>query len=330
MKNEVKKVNNIHKNKNFILKSITLLFFTSFLFFSLASHSLAAKLVNPDSWLYQKRINLSGTGSDETNYIIPINIHYGPAQGDTSATDIFLDGKSKTDFSDIRFTDSAGNLLPYYMAGSSNSELIYDNNRVAGRSIVASDGTIWGSKITGVTGIGKSTDDGTSWTVMYNVANSVLLFVDSSGYIYVRDGYLLKRSTDQGISWTTVLDLTSIPGYIGGVINASMGEDSSGNLYAGRYHLTSIYNPAIYKSIDHGATWNVVWDSSLMLPLGSRQLPTALTTLLFPLFRMDIFTFVHMPVCQIAPNLLGVQAKGVLLPTILLHGQKVISNTFMA
>jgi len=67
------------------------------------------------SWLYRKSHVISGsTAGAQTNYQMKIIVHYG--SGTDSGGDVYLNGKCRTDFGDVRFTASDGTtLLDYWM-----------------------------------------------------------------------------------------------------------------------------------------------------------------------------------------------------------------------
>jgi hypothetical protein len=66
-------------------------------------------------WSYRKSHKITGsTAGAVSNYQIPITVHYG--SGSDSGGDVYLNGKCRSDFGDIRFTDSDGvTLLPYWV-----------------------------------------------------------------------------------------------------------------------------------------------------------------------------------------------------------------------
>lgn len=249
-----------------------------------------ATLADSQNWKYSKKITLSGTGADETNYIVRLNLHHGTLVGDATSYDVFLDGHSQTDFSDVRFTDSSGNLLAHYRAGYGNYEIITDS-RLGNRNWIHSDGTIIASGVAGQAYIKKSANNGVNWTTLDNTANSKLIFVDSRGYAYNAAGYKLRRSVDWNTSnnWTEVLDMTSASG-VG--LTSNIAEDTSGNLYLGRYQESSA--PVIYKSTDGGANWVDVFSAS-SLPARARNTTYAAGAIVRPTTAND-----HIYVCTVA------------------------------
>jgi len=66
-------------------------------------------------WLHRKSHEIVGsTAGAVTDYQIRIKVHYG--SGTDSGEDVYLNGKCRTDFGDIRFTDSDGvTELSYWM-----------------------------------------------------------------------------------------------------------------------------------------------------------------------------------------------------------------------
>ncbi len=64
-------------------------------------------------WQYRKSHEIVGsTAGAVSNYPIKIVVHYG--SGTDSGEDVYLNGKCRTDFGDIRFTDSDGTTELYY------------------------------------------------------------------------------------------------------------------------------------------------------------------------------------------------------------------------
>jgi len=72
-------------------------------------------------WSYRKKITIrENAGQNLTDYQIKLVIHYG--SGTDSGSDIYLNGKCKTDFGDIRFADADGGLLAYWMEEKVDSD----------------------------------------------------------------------------------------------------------------------------------------------------------------------------------------------------------------
>lgn len=207
-----------------------------------------------------KKISLSGTGQEETDYIVPLNIHRGAELGDSGATEVFMNGLVGTDFSGLGAYLFDGTELEFFIASHGNHELVFDNAKTGRHNIVAPDGKIYASSVPdrggpGVPGgVDVSTDNGATWTNIYASAADILL-VDSRGYIYIYGGNEVLRSTDGGDNWSVVLDLASVSGEVQWEGTA---EDSSGNIYIGQYQpgMTAV----IRKSTDGGATFPSVWE----------------------------------------------------------------------
>ena len=72
-------------------------------------------------WNYRKSHVINPSSGAGTGYQIKITVHYG--SGADSGSDVYLNGKCNTDFSDIRFTDSSGSvLLPYWIESYTPSD----------------------------------------------------------------------------------------------------------------------------------------------------------------------------------------------------------------
>lgn len=67
------------------------------------------------NWLYRKAHNITGsTAGGQTNYPVMINVHYD--NGVDYESEVYLSGKCRMDFGDIRFTDQTGiNSLDYWI-----------------------------------------------------------------------------------------------------------------------------------------------------------------------------------------------------------------------
>jgi len=72
------------------------------------------------AWSYRKKITIQNNDADTILDVVNMTIHYG--SGADSNFDIYLNSKCKTDFGDLRFTDSNGNLLNYWMEKKTDSD----------------------------------------------------------------------------------------------------------------------------------------------------------------------------------------------------------------
>jgi len=68
-----------------------------------------------DGWGYRKAHNITGsTAGSQTNFPVALSVHYD--NGVDNAGEVYLSGKCRTDFGDIRFTDLTGaNPLDYWI-----------------------------------------------------------------------------------------------------------------------------------------------------------------------------------------------------------------------
>jgi len=201
---------------------------------------------------YLQTVNISGTGSIETDYIIPLILHRGSQSGDYTNKDIFLDGKCRPDFSDIHFTDGNDVPLSHYLHGAINAETIQDSS-LGNTSIIATNGKI----ISSCDGqIAESNDNGVTWTVLYTAAGVQIIWVDPITDLYFANvGYLLLRSDAAHTTWSTVLDMSAESGYI---LPYGFCESAAGVLYAGRYQATNAAE--IFRSVDGGETWVSIYE----------------------------------------------------------------------
>jgi photosystem II stability/assembly factor-like uncharacterized protein len=119
---------------------------------------------------------------------------------------------------------------------------------------VDSNGNIYAGKVDKVY---KSTDNGTSWSLIYTLPGSPQdvrrIFCDSRNYVFASGyrgtDYGLYRSTNGGSSWTKVHTTDT------NTCVWAMEEDASGNLYIGEYSWDGAGQAQIWKSTDGGANW---------------------------------------------------------------------------
>jgi len=72
-------------------------------------------------WTYRKSHVINSASGAGTNYQVKIKAHYG--SGTDSGEDVYLNGKCRTDFGDIRFTDDDGETeLDYWMEEKVDSD----------------------------------------------------------------------------------------------------------------------------------------------------------------------------------------------------------------
>lgn len=211
---------------------------------------------------------ISGGTIPLTNIAVPVYVHRGYKTGDVTGTDIFMSNHCKTDFSDIQFTDSSGNVLEHYLASHGNYEFITADKRGGEYNAIAPDGSIYA--MSGVIGAGvpnsyelyKSIDNGNTWVIVHSFIMVGLfryfIFINSLGYIFLQITHHIYRSTDGGITFTDVLDLVDVTAI---VISSNISENINGDLYIGRYQ--SAVNLTIYKSTDNGATWAITYTNAL-------------------------------------------------------------------
>jgi len=201
---------------------------------------------------YLQTVNISGTGSIETDYIIPMILHRGSQSGDYTNKDIFLDGKCKLDFSDIHFTDGNDVPLSHYLHGAINAETIQDSS-IGDTNIIKANGTIVSSNYGQ---IAESSDNAKTWTILYESTGAQIIWVDPITDLYfVSTGYLLKRSDAAHTTWTTVLDMTTESGVI---LPYGFCENAAGVLFAGRYQATNAAE--IFRSVDGGENWVSIYE----------------------------------------------------------------------
>lgn len=221
------------------IKTIAVLFCFGFLFFGGVfgiSHTLKAEASESSwpqdlsTWKYRKKIHIDGsTAGDQSNYVMKLNTHYGDQRGhmpDTTNSnyenfirnikdDVYLNGKSQTDFNDLRFTTSDGTEISAWKANSGNYEYVYDDNGVSSEAsmgvrgndkFIVTDTTNFttncfseGDIIASFPGsysqnaIYLSKDNGENWVKIANMQNTggnyagEMMFLDSQGTFYTAE-----------------------------------------------------------------------------------------------------------------------------------------------
>ena len=211
--------------------------------------------------------------------VVRLRLHYGAEKYTPDANDIFFNSSCKTDFSDVRFFDSNGNMLKAKFGECFNLG-IYRDTRLANTYYITSQGYlvkrdsgIWISKDNAVTwtkiaGTTNVTDYGSD---VYNVKSITALYVgkhnsDRDVIFGYAGGKLYKVITDFETmlndqlvaSITEVLDFSW--SYNGTTIYPdvqphALDADINGNLYFGAYQGTQYYHVQIFVSTDGGNTW---------------------------------------------------------------------------
>jgi len=110
----------------------------------------------------------------------------------------------------------------------------------------------------------KTIDGGVSWTSIYDASiyrrpREIFFLTADIGFIsmgYEGNGHLLK-TIDGGMNWEKIV-LNNLKGFF-----RDIQIDSTGNLYA--IHFKDYNTCQLVKSIDEGITWNVIFDSDLLL-----------------------------------------------------------------
>jgi len=216
-------------------------------------NSVISSLQQGDSKFMYHKISISGTGKEETDYIMRLELHRGEKTGSHTARDIFLDNGCRKDFTDIRFCDAERNIIPHQIVAKGNYEVIHDKK--LGSKNVLYQGKIYSNFDETGDDLFVSEDNGETWTLVHK--NRQIIAINTKGYLFARQGQsVFMRSTDDGATWTTVLTLPT-----GSYIQTdAWAEDSTGVLYAGQYQ--DAYDPVIYKSTDDGATWETAYSGT--------------------------------------------------------------------
>ena len=219
-----------------------------------------------------KNMTLPSIGKRE-KYLLRVGLHYGSEQFTPSETEIFFDGQSRTDFSDVRFFDNNGKMLKASLGKPYNLDLLEDNN-LDKMLKHTSDGKMVGYEERN--GIIMSDDSGATWNPIPGTANvtenasSVYkrtsmypVFVDSDDNIFAYAGGLLYKlyASDNYSTKKQVLDFswdnngtTIYPD----IQDQGMDESLNGDLVVGACY-NEQYHTNIYSSKDGGETFQLSW-----------------------------------------------------------------------
>ncbi|PJH58706.1 hypothetical protein CVR97_28340, partial [Salmonella enterica subsp. enterica serovar Typhimurium] len=149
-----------------------------------------------------------------------VGLHYGSESFTPSPEEIFFNGESKNDFSDVRFFDANGRMLKAQLGKPVNMDLLEDDN-LDNMLKLLSDGTIVGWKES--QGILLSEDSGVTYTAIpgtanvaanssttYNRSSMYPIFVDKDDNIFSYAGGMLYKlmASDNYETKTAVLDFS--------------------------------------------------------------------------------------------------------------------------
>lgn len=220
--------------------------------------------------------------------IVRLRLHYGSSKYTPDDNDIFFNGTCKTDFSDVRFFDSNGNMLkaafgePFhlgvyrdtnlhgtthgrYTKVTSNGYLIKTNNQ--GIVITKDNGQTWtpiGPNGSGYKNYSEYPSD------VYGFRGMIPVFVDSNNNLFGYSGgklYKIEHGANYDytnevevcdFSWVYTDPSTGDTNTVYPEITpAGMTEDINGNLYFGTYADTKYYHIDIFVSTNQGnsGTW---------------------------------------------------------------------------
>jgi hypothetical protein len=276
--------NYIEEGKEMILtkshhKVLLTLILIGMLTITIASTSLFTMPVAADSgeswlsgWTYRKSHVINSAADAGMDYTVNVRVWRQP--GTDTDKNIYVGTKCRTDFGDIRFTESDGiTPLNYWREDIGEATGLVQENLVPfaiDSSTVQSDGTVFVVRSdTGNVGkIYKSNDGGATWTyvstlpatdasfhrAMYCTSKNTILvnneLRESAGKIY--------RSTDNGLTWTTTKTLDNDE------CIWNFYEDTHGNVYASGYSIESPVGSGhakLWLSTNDGASWTnlVTW-----------------------------------------------------------------------
>lgn len=206
-------------------------------------------------------ITIPGKASEVNNHVQRIGLHYGSQRGDVLFDEVFLNGESKTDFSDIRFKDEEGNFLDFEIVAHGNYDIVKDSTNTYGQvNQFLSDGRVVSSQYSSAGNQVRISANGQPpWDILHG--NVMLIFVDSRDNIFIFDEsvykmYKLKPSENYTIK-NEVLDLSATSSDIRPF--SAFCEDQNGYLYCGKYQ--DAFDAELFKSTDEGDTWVSIYQS---------------------------------------------------------------------
>lgn len=207
--------------------------------------------------------------------LVRLGLHYESEKYTPQADDVFFDKACRKDFSDVRFFDVNGKMIPAIMGETVNCDILADQN-INRLLKTTSQGYIIGFDSS--RGIVVSRDNGATYTAIantynvtehgsdvYNRKSMYPVFVDRNDNIYAyAEGILNKLfASDEYATIHPVLDFSWVNGegqtVYPEIQNHGMDEDTNGNLIMGTYAGTGYFHTDIFASTDGGDTWSLVW-----------------------------------------------------------------------
>lgn len=203
--------------------------------------------------------------------LLRVGMHYGASRYTPSDTELFFDGESRTDFTDVRFLDANGNMLRAQLGEPVNMDLLEDT-KLNQLVKVSASGMLVGFD----NGVTLSADNGETWELIsgtrdvttnvspvYNRKSMYPIYIDAEENIFAYAGGILYKmlAADSYATKTPVLDFSWTPS--GGskvypdVQNHAMDADSNGVLFMSPYQ--EQFRTVIYRSTDGGDTWEACW-----------------------------------------------------------------------
>jgi len=221
-----------------------------------------------------KTISLTGLPEADKIYV-RLGLHYGASAYTPNEDDVFFDGDCKTDFSDVRFFDSNGNIIRAMFGPAVNMDILRDT-KLKYVDQVSANGLLVAFNVEDDDGIYISTDNGTNFSLISGTANvtnkaSAVYGLKSMRPVYVDDddnifayagGKLYKLlSSDSYATKTEVLDYSWVNNgttIYPDIQVSAIDKSTNGTLFVGACYQTQ-YHVSVYKSTDGGNTWSLAW-----------------------------------------------------------------------
>lgn len=221
-----------------------------------------------------KEIFIPGSGIDAENVVLQFNMHNGAQEGEVAYDEIFFNGATKNDFSNVTFSDHTGELQSQVIS-SGNYDFIADTQMPKNVLVdTLSDGTL----VSQSGGMVISKDNAKTWQRVGPHTTGRLAYVDRNDNIY----YTLKGSAVTGDEHIglyqicadenyeisrCVIDLSDMLGQTDAagnkvtndtdIIFHAIAEDDDGYIYAGRY-CEPWTGSCLYVSREGGQEFRVV------------------------------------------------------------------------
>ena len=213
-------------------------------------------LKNTNGNTFSKTITIPASTIEKSlkHGVFRLGLHYGSQLGSTIWNEIFFGGNVNKNFSDIRFKDSHGNIIPCRMLHSGNYEVVRDFN-FGSSDVIADESRNLYTLRNGV--ISKSENGGKTWSVLSGqpFKYTFIKLMDSKGGIWAtgNDSKVYVCYPSDGVyNFENQIEVADL-NYSNGEQNtnspyaSAIKEDSAGYVYIGQYQKNM--NAVIFRTI---------------------------------------------------------------------------------